>query len=142
MNRFFNGLFLKIILGLKLLATLLMLIFPMLFTVLFPFSTGLPFVVGAMAYGDIQKWLLIAAVFLAVVSTLCLIVFSIVAILKHKWCMKFAYILIACYLLELIGYITTLAFGGGLLFGKIFAIAFNGMVVGCLWNQKRQTSAV
>ena len=132
MKRFSDIIKLQIVLAIKPFVTILVLAFPQAFLALFlPLGICSPFWVGAMAYGDIPKALLLLCLVFAAVSSLCLLVLPICIIVNRRCRVYFSYILIACYLLEATSCVLSLIFGN-FAFVKLLGLAFNLVVVSFL----------
>lgn len=119
---------LRFLMGIKLLATALVLAFPRaLLSSLCPLGTFLPFFTAATAYADIPKPLMIIFIIAAIASTICLVVFSVCTIINRR-CKAGSVILIICYTLETVSCIWSL-FVGSFTFGKIVGAILNAVVV-------------
>jgi len=134
MKHYSNIFFLKIFFAIKLLSSVLIILFPQaLLMVLYPFATISPLFVAAVAYGNIQKWLLLLSLIIVFVLVVFFAVTSVCIIVKSKVHKSIIYILITFFIIEVVSFFLSLTYGT-LAIGKLIGIVFNIVIIKLLWG--------
>ena len=137
MKCYSNIIFLKIFFAIKLLSSVLIILFPqVLLMILYPFAIISPIYVAASAYSDIHKWLLLLSSIIVVVFTLCFAVISVYVIVKSKFHKGLAYVLIIFFIIEGVSFLLSSVYGA-LSIGKLIVIVFNIIAIKLLWGYKK-----
>ncbi len=137
MRQYSDVIYLRMILIVKLLASVLIWLFPEALFRLFPLGICSPFVVGAMGYSGISKDLYFLVVILMIVLTISLVGFSICIIGRPKCAIYFAYVLMICYAFEGICCVLSMV-SGDIVFISLLGIAFNAITIKLLWRAKNK----